>query len=119
MRKRQAQFDWGGKTFQAAAKKSEYVVPSKQIKVDVGSSASAAKPVPTPPSRPEYFSRGQAFGAARGEAGGGYDRGASLLPVPRRQSLHLRSQSGPPVERGHGPRRLLGRSAGSLRPKQG
>jgi hypothetical protein len=26
---------------------------------------------PTPPSRPEYFSRGQAFGAARGEAGGG------------------------------------------------
>ena len=47
-----AQFDWGGKTFQAAAKKSEYVVPSKQIKVDVGSSASAAKPVPTPPSRP-------------------------------------------------------------------
>ena len=26
---------------------------------------------PTPPSRPDYFSRGQAFGAARGEAGGG------------------------------------------------
>ena len=27
--------------------------------------------VPTPPSRPNYFSRGQAFSAARGEAGGG------------------------------------------------
>lgn len=26
---------------------------------------------PTPPSRPDYFSRGQAFNAARGEAGGG------------------------------------------------
>ena len=26
---------------------------------------------PTPPSRPDYFSRGQAFGAARKEAGGG------------------------------------------------
>jgi hypothetical protein len=26
---------------------------------------------PTPPSRPDYFSRGQAFQAARGEAGGG------------------------------------------------
>ena len=47
-----AQFKWNDKTFQAAAKKSEYVAPSKQIKVDVGTTAApkpaAAAPAPTP-----------------------------------------------------------------------
>lgn len=40
---------------------------------------------PTPPSRPDYFSRGQAFNAARGEAGGGsgkfsYQGGSDSAP---------------------------------------
>lgn len=41
--------------------------------------------VPTPPSRPEYFTRGQAFSAARKEAGGGegkfsYQSGSDTAP---------------------------------------
>jgi hypothetical protein len=47
-----ANFSWGGKSFQAAAKKSEYVAPSKQVKTDTATattptSAPAPKDVPT------------------------------------------------------------------------
>jgi hypothetical protein len=40
-------------------------------KYDTPKAASPKVDAPTPPSRPDYFSRGQAFKAARGEAGGG------------------------------------------------
>lgn len=50
-----AQFEYGGKKFQAAATKAEYVPMSQQKKVDIGSSttgSTATANVPTPPRRP-------------------------------------------------------------------
>lgn len=40
------------------------------IGADVGRTTASKVNAPQPPSRPDYFSRGQAFQAARGEAGG-------------------------------------------------
>jgi hypothetical protein len=40
-------------------------------KYDTPKAAAPKTDAPTPPKRPDYFSRGQAFQAARGEAGGG------------------------------------------------
>lgn len=63
--------------------------------------------VPTPPSRPEYMSRGQAFSAAREKAGGGegqfkYDdksyqtniKSEPYIPAAKQKSTGIESESG-------------------------